>query len=149
MDRLAAAENQPLLSVQALPALHGLVTAPKSNAPLKPLITGKRDLAAAVRTQLRLSVLRPTNGPFKYIFFQAYTVNVAQISLVGSCEKPKSNLHLSSYPIVYFIAEWAASDCDCILGGIVSMCCVVLHACFLKMPVHSQVLVWILWCENW
>lgn len=30
----------------------------------------------------------------------------------------------------------AAIDCGCILGGIVSAWCVVLHSCFLKMPVH-------------
>lgn len=39
MDRLAAAESQPLLSVQALAAPHGLVT-----APLRPLRTGERHL---------------------------------------------------------------------------------------------------------
>lgn len=63
MGRLVATENQSLLSVQALPALHGLATAV---APRRP-ITGERDPAAAGRTQLRVYVLKLMNRPSKMI----------------------------------------------------------------------------------
>lgn len=65
MDRLAPAENQSPLSVQALPAPHGLATAraPRCDAPLRRPITGEREPAAAVRTQLPVSILRLANGP--------------------------------------------------------------------------------------
>lgn len=65
MDRVAATENQSLLSVQALPGLHGLAmaAAPKSDAPPRQPITGKRNPVAAERTQRRVSILRLMNGP--------------------------------------------------------------------------------------
>lgn len=71
-DTLAPAENQSLLSVQALPALHGLAMAlaPKCDAPPRRPITGERDPAAAVRTQLGVSILRLMNGPSNIILLR-------------------------------------------------------------------------------